>query len=135
MLSQGMPAQTTPTQKKNCSGLHAGIAAQLIQLGSGPSVMVLFVLLNDSGEPQPTAPESWKIVINGQELADSGYIFGNGPAPAGGYKILAAGNKFDFGKALATARYFGKPGRYRISWNGKGFQSPTTTIDVTPPNR
>jgi hypothetical protein len=78
----------------NCTGLHAGITAQLTQATQGysePSVMVTFHLLNDSETAQATAPESWKIVIDGKELSDSGWIFANGPEPVGGYGTLATG--------------------------------------------
>lgn len=44
----------------------------------------LVSLLHDSELIQNAAPESWQIVIDGKELTDSGWTFGNGPAPAGG---------------------------------------------------
>lgn len=117
----------------NCTGLHAGITAQLMQVTQGysePSVMVEFHLLNDSETAQTTAPESWKIVIDGKELSDSGWIFGNGPGPVGGYGTLANGSTFDFGKALPIAEYFPETKEYRISWKGRYFQSPTVTVRI-----
>jgi hypothetical protein len=114
----------------NCTGLHAGITAQLTQGYSEPSVMVGFYLLNDSETAQTTAPESWKIVIDGKELRDSDWIFGNGPGPAGGYGTLAAGSTFNFGKALPIATYFPETKEYRISWKGRSFQSPTVTLRI-----
>ena len=121
------------TSQGNCTGLHAGITAQLMQVTQGysePSVMVAFHLLNDSETAQTTAPESWKIVIDGKELSDSGWIFGNGPEPVGGYGKLAAGSTFDFGKALPIAKYFPETKEYRISWKGRYFQSPTVTVRI-----
>jgi hypothetical protein len=114
----------------NCTGLHAGITAQLTQGYSESSVMVAFHLLNDSETAQSTAPESWKIVIDGKELSDSGWIFGNGPGPVEGYGTLAAGATFDFGKALPIAKYFPETREYRISWKGRYFQSPTVTVRI-----
>jgi hypothetical protein len=114
----------------NCTGLHAGITAQLTQGYSEPSVMVAFHLLNDSETAQTTAPESWKIVIDGKELSDSGWIFGNGPEPVGGYGTLATGSTFDFGMALPIAKYFPGTKEYRISWKGRYFQSPTVTVRI-----
>lgn len=87
-------------------------------------------LLNDSETAQSIAPESWKIVIDGKELSDSDWIFGNGPGPVGGYGTLAAGATFDFGKALPIARYFPETREYRISWKARYFQSPTVTVRI-----
>src|SRR5580704_16277902 len=100
----------------NCTGLHAGVTAQLTQGYSEPKVMVAFHLLNDSETAQNTAPESWKIVIDGKELNDSDWILSNGPGPVGGYGTLAAGATFDFGKALPVAKYFPETKKYRVSW-------------------
>jgi hypothetical protein len=55
-------------------------------------VQLSFMLLNDSDAPTDVNSESWKIVIDGSELKDSGMIFGNGPEPTGGYHILKPGN-------------------------------------------
>ena len=114
----------------SCIGLHAGITAELTQGYSEPSVMVAFHLSNDSEAAQSTAPASWKIVIDGKELSDSGWIFGNGPGPAAGYGMLAAGATFDFGKALPVVNYFPEAREYRISWKGRDFQSPTVTVRI-----
>jgi hypothetical protein len=114
----------------NCTGLHAGIAAQLTQGYSEPSVMVAFLLLNDSEAAQSTAPESWKIVIDGKELSDSDWIFGSGIEPVGGYGTLVAGATFEFGKALPIAKYFPETREYRVSWKGRYFQSPTVTVRI-----
>ena len=85
-------AQKSKSQD-NCTGLHAGITAQLTQGYSEPSVMVAFLLLNDSETVQSTTPESWKIVIDGKELSDSDWIFGNGPwASRGVWNACSRGN-------------------------------------------
>ena len=117
----------------NCTGLHAGITAQLMQPTQGygePSVMISFHLLNDSVTAQTTTPESWKILIDGKELSDSDWIFGNGPEPVGGYGTLAVGASFDFGKALPIAKYFPEPKEYKINWKGRYFQSPTVAVRI-----
>jgi hypothetical protein len=115
---------------RNCAGLHAGITAQLTQGYNEPSVMVTFLLLNDSETAKSTAPESWELVIDGKELEDSGYIFGNGPAPTGGYGKLAPGATFNFGKALPVLKYFPEPREYGISWKSRYFQSPTVIVKI-----
>jgi len=94
--------------------------------------MVTFHLLNDSETALSAAPESWKIVIDGKELSDSDWIFGNGPEPVEGYRTLAAGATFDFGKALSIAKYFPEAKEYKISWKGRYFQSPTLTFRIPP---
>jgi hypothetical protein len=141
LLATAMLAQTT-TQKTpskggglsgKCSGLHAGIRAQIIPpYTETPSVMLTFVLLNDSGMPLDVEAGSWRIVINGGERNDSGMIFGNGPEPEGGYKVLKAGESYEFGKALPIAEYFPPKGQYKVSWKGAAFQSPTINVTITP---
>jgi hypothetical protein len=119
----------------NGTGFHARITAQLTQRYGYPSVMVEFHLLNESETAHNTAPESWKIVIDGKELKDSDWIFGNGPAPVEGYGMLAAGATFDFGKALPIAKYFPETRAYRISWKGRYFHSPTVTVRIPTSKR
>jgi len=117
----------TPTE---CVGLHAGITAELTKGYSEPSVMVAFVLLNDATTDRGTAPESWKLMIDGHELDDSGMIFGNGPSPSEGYGTLRSGAMFQFGKALPISKYFPEHKEYRISWKSRYFQSPTVKVKV-----
>jgi hypothetical protein len=117
-----------------CAGLHAGITAQLISLRSGYSdpehVMLTFLVVNDSDSPQNVAASSWELVVNGNELPDSDMIFGNGPAPAGGWKELNPGEDYQFGKALPVSTYFKKPGAYEVYWKAEGFRSPTILIRI-----
>lgn len=119
-----------PNPPCDCAGLHAGITAELTKGYSEPSVMVVFVLLNDSPTDQITAPESWKLVIDDHELDDSGMLFGNGPMPTKGYGALGSGATFQLGKALAISKYFPEHREYRISWKSRHFQSPTVTVKV-----
>lgn len=126
-------AQEAKSQN-NCAGLHAGITAQPTQGYSDPSVMVRFLLLNDSETDRNTAPESWQIVIDGKELKDSDWIFGNGPAPVGGYGTIPAGAIFDFGKALPIDKYFPEAGEHKIRWKGLSFQSPTVRVTIPTSN-
>ena len=68
---------------------------------------------------------SWKLIINGIELPESGMIFGNGLTPAGGWYEINPGENYQFGRALPVSTYFKKPGEYRVSRRAEGFQSPT----------
>jgi hypothetical protein len=129
-LGQILGAQQASKSPDSCVGLHAVIGAQLTQYDE-PGVNVAFLLLNDSESERPTATESWRLVIDGKELEDSGFLFGNGGMPSGvGYGRLASGATFHFGKVLPIARYFPEQREYRISWRGRYFQSPTVTIRI-----
>lgn len=136
-VSPLIPAQDTPGKRdsfnKSCSGLHAGIRAQIISpYTETPSVMLTFVLLNDSDAPVDVESGSWRILIDGSELKDSGMIIGNGPMPMGGYRILNPGESYEFGKALPIVNYFLPNGPHRVSWKGNAFRSPTITVLTTP---
>jgi hypothetical protein len=140
VLLTAVVAAQTATQKTpskgdllNCHGLHVGLRAQIIPpYTETPSVMLTFVLLNDSDTPLDVESGSWRIVINGSELNDSGMIFGNGPGPVAGYKVLKPGETYEFGKALPIAEYFLPNGQYKVSWKGAAFQSPGITVTITP---
>jgi len=133
--------QTTTAQDSksscDCTGLHAGLTLARIGKNGGSieqSVTLSFLLLNDSASDLDTAEGSWKIVINGKELADSNFIFGNGPGPSGGYGRLSSGANFNFSCALPISKYFPEPGDYKISWKGKYFQSPSAALRIPPVN-
>jgi len=130
-------AQNAPASKrsfsKSCHGLHAGIRAQIMPPATEtPSVMLSFILLNDSDAPVDVKPGSWKIVVDGTQLKDSGHIFGNGPMPEGGYRILMPGESYEFGSALPIVQYFLPNGQHKVSWRGTGFESPTISVTITP---
>jgi len=133
-LIPSIAAQDKPEQI--CGGLHAAIRGELVRRNppntQPPFVMLTFILLNDSENPIDAVQEGWKIVIDGQELKDSDFIFGNGPAPAGGWGTLKPGESYEFGKGLELSRYFPAERAYRVSWKGKGFRSSTITVSVTP---
>jgi hypothetical protein len=138
-LSLGRPFAAQKTDEnggslsKSCRGLHAGIRAQIIPpYTETPSVMLSFVLLNDSETAVDVEAGSWKIIVNGSELKDSGMLLGNGPMPEGGYRVLKPGETYEFGKALSIAQYFLPNGQYRVSWKGVAFQSPTIVVTITP---
>ena len=132
-LSVPVAAQCRP------AGLHAGITAQVISImreyTENPRVQLSFVLLNDSDSTLDVHEGSWKIVVNGDELADSGMIFGNGPMPQTGWTRLRPGEHYEFGKGLPLPEYFPHGGEYRISWKGDQFQSPTVIVKIPDPVR
>jgi hypothetical protein len=123
-------------RKVSCSGLHAAIRGELVRRDppytEPPFVTLTFILLNDSDASINAAEGGWQIVIDGKELKDSGFIFGNGPGPVGGYGALKPGESYELGKGLELSRYFPAEREYKVSWKGKGFQSSTITVRVTP---
>ena len=120
----------------SCGGLHAAIRGELVRRDppytEPPFVMLMFILLNDSEAPVNAVEGGWKIIIDGKELKDSDFIFGNGPQPLGGYGTLKPGESYEFGKGLELSRYFPEEREYKVSWRGKKFQSSTITVRVTP---
>ena len=123
-------------REENCGGLHAAIRAELVRRDppytQPPFVMLSFILLNDSEVPINAVEGGWRIVIDGKELKDSDFIFGNGPHPTGGYGTLKPGESYELGKGLELSRYFPEEREYKVSWKGKRFQSSTITISVSP---
>jgi len=117
-----------------CAGLHAGITAEFVQVKPGfteaAHVQIVFLLINDSDSAVDVKAGSWKIVIDGVELQDSGWIFGNGPMPTGGWTTLEAGQNYELGKALPASKYFAEAGDHKVSWRGDGFRSSTITVKV-----
>lgn len=111
-------------------GLHAGIQGPMLPIKNGPYVLLSFLLLNDSDTEIAVKPESWKIVINGEELEDSGMIFDNGPMPAKELTPLQPGDAHALMKPFPMKKYFPHPGRYTIAWKGSGFVSSTITIII-----
>jgi hypothetical protein len=120
----------------SCGGLHAAIRGELVRRDppytEPPFVMLTFIVLNDSDAPINAVEGGWQIVIDGKELKDSDFIFGNGPGPVGGYGILKPGESYELGKGLELSRYFPEEREYKVSWKGKGFHSSTITVRVTP---
>jgi hypothetical protein len=132
----GQVASNTSAKDGACSGLHAGILVEFVRRNppftQPPYVMISFILLNDDDKPADTSPASWKVIIDGQELDDSGV--GSGLGPIDGWKTLNPGAAAEFSRGFQADRYFPESHTYKVSWRGAGFQSPTITVTV-PANR
>ena len=128
VLSLALPAHS------QCAGLHAAITAQYVSVKPGftepAHVQLVFLLINDSDTAMNVKPGSWKIVIDGVDLQDSDFIFGNGPRPTGGWTTLEAGQYYELGTALPISKYFPEASEHEVSWNGDGFRSATITIRI-----
>jgi hypothetical protein len=114
---------------RNRGGLWAalGVNHAVFRRGEEAGLSVEFTLVND-GEAtiDPKIGES-RIVVNGEELADSGLILGNGPRDAR-FAALPPGEHLRFGYALGE--HFKEPGIYRVSWRGANFRSPEVVFRV-----
>jgi hypothetical protein len=110
--------------------LYAGISGRVNQNPTSEDVELSFILLNDSDEAVDVGAGSWTLVVDGVPLKDSGMLFGNGPEPSGGYRILRPGKHYEFSKAFSVAKYFSGPGKHEIYWKGHGFQSRTLTVVI-----
>ena len=121
-----------------CAGLHAGITAQLVELKPGYTepahVLLTLLLVNDSDSAVDVTASSWRIVVDGVELQDSAWIFGNGPTPQGGWSTLQPGHYYELSKALPIDKYFPNAGEHRVSWRGKVFRSSTITFEINVPD-
>lgn len=109
-----------------------GVQEPLVSFDPEHLLGISFGLVNDGQQTVSTDSRNWKILINGQEVADSGFIFGNGPAPVGGWENLGAGGSFMFGKSLKMGRYFSKPGIYEVSWKSSRFSAKPVVVRVLP---
>jgi len=136
VVGHNATAQSSEVIEK-CGGLHAGLRAEFVAAKQGftkpPYVMLSFILLNDSDSLIDAVDGGWVLIIDGAEVKDSDMIFGNGPAPAGGWGVLKPGESYEFSKGLLLTQYFPHPGEFRISWKGKHFRSSTIKIRLDGP--
>jgi hypothetical protein len=112
-------------------GLWAAIGVNhpVFRRGETKDLLVEFSLVNDGdGVVDPKIGAS-RILIDGQELADSGFILSNGPKDAR-FEALPPKDHLRFGYALGD--YFRGPGVYRVSWKGEGFDASEIVIRVLP---
>jgi hypothetical protein len=135
LIPAGSKSQIAETPNA-CSGLHAGISAQIQKAESGPPavspyVMLTFVLLNDSDAPVNSTEGGWRLYIDDTELSNSESIFFDGIQPLGGFGILKPGESYQFGKGLPVEHYFPNESEHKVYWAGKGFRSSTITVTVT----
>ncbi len=91
-----------------------------------------FAAVNDT--PEPILYEDLRgggvLIINGEELKDSGIIFGNGPREAA--KYLQPGKSTQF--LYRLTRYFTKKGIYEVVWKGNIFRTKPMVFRVIENN-
>jgi hypothetical protein len=97
--------------------------------GQTKDLRIEFSLVNDRDVViDPTIAES-HIVINGNELADSGLIL-TSVAKGARFNALTPGESLQF--SLLLGNQFKEPGTYRITWKGAGFQSTELVLRILP---
>jgi alpha-beta hydrolase superfamily lysophospholipase len=136
----GLIAQTTgksdqpgtgPQAAEGQESLWAAVSVNhsIFKQGEPENVSIELTLVNDGAEViDPKIAESW-ILINGQEVPDSGSILRGGLKDAE-VKPLAPKGKLQFRVALKDC--LKNPGTYRVSWRGTGFQAPEIVLRVLP---
>jgi hypothetical protein len=119
------------TSKQETPKLWAAISVSdpLFEEGWTKELMIHFTLVNDGTTTIDPKVGTWKLVVNGEESADSGFIFGNGIRDTR-WEALPTGDKLRFTYALE--QYFKKPGIYRVSWKGDGFEALPIEFRVMP---
>ena len=106
------------------------VSQPLFQEGWTNDLMIHFTLVNDGSEPVNAEEliNASKIIVNGEEWEDSGFIFGNGPRPAD--PVLRPGRYRLF--TIARGGRFQRPGIYQVVWRGESFESSPITFRIMP---
>lgn len=105
------------------------ISRPLFHAGWTKELLIHFTLVNDGSKSIDPKIESSKIIINGVELENSGFILNKGPKD-GRWRALPPGDSLEFTYALED--YFKEPGIYRVLWKGDNFETPTIVFRVMP---
>jgi type II secretory pathway pseudopilin PulG len=93
------------------------------------SLTIEFTLVNDGKAPMGPKIAQSRIIVNGQELAESSRLLGSEPRVARP-QSLPPGELLRF--ALPLGDLFRAPGTYRVYWRGEDFQSPEVSFRVLP---
>jgi hypothetical protein len=124
--SQGkMGTQAEDHQEKLWAAVS--VNRSLFKLAETKDLRIVLTLVNDGDEAiDPKIAES-HIVINGEELADSGLFIGTASNSVR-LKALGPGDGLEFN--CAPGELINRTGIYRISWKGAGFQSPEVVVRI-----
>lgn len=100
----------------------------IVSLKTVEKLNIHFQLKNISKEKlDPKITES-ELIVDGKELPDSAFLFGNGPRDAR-FTGLPPGEALHFTYALGSK--FTKAGIYTLGWRGKNFEAEPITFTVT----
>jgi hypothetical protein len=106
-----------------------GVSDPLFREAWTKDLMLHFTVVNDGSETIDPKIESSKIIINGEELEPSSFIFSNGIRSTN-WNALAPGEALRF--SLGMNEYFKKPGIYKVAWKGENFEAPVIVFRVMP---
>lgn len=130
------PAADTPkkeaTKMEKKLWVAISVNKPIVERGAaGDPFMMHFALLNDGDKtinPRPEV-ESSQLLVNGKELKDWSFIVANGIRDKR-WEALPPGDYLTFGYSLGN--YFDKPGTYKVTWKGRGFESAAVVFRVVP---
>ena len=101
----------------------------VFKAGQTKDLRIEFTLVNDGAKViDPKIAES-RIIINGEELTDSGVVARSVRGDAR-FQALSPGDSLQFGILLGD--HFKEAGTYRVSWKGAGFQSAEIVLRILP---
>jgi hypothetical protein len=130
-LAAADPPRPGPAEAKK--GLWAGISVSHPAYVPGRAwaspFVIHFAVVNDGDKTVDPQLEASKLLVNGKELEDWAFNIAQGPRD-NRFKALPPGD--DLSLAMALGKYFTKPGTYRVSWKGKGFEAPEIVFRVLP---
>jgi hypothetical protein len=120
----------SPDQAKT-RGLWAALSVNhsIFKAGQAKDLRIEFTLINDSDKViHPQLADS-RLVINGQELANTRLNLSRVQNGAR-FEALAPGESLRFDCLFGDE--FKEPGIYRVSWKGSGFQSQEIMLRILP---
>ena len=131
LLASGLALFSWASAHQDSHKLWAALSVSrpLFHAGATKELLIHFTLVNDGSKLIDPKIESSKIIINGKELGDSGFILSNGPRDAR-WHALPPGDTLEF--AYALENYFKEPGIYKVAWKGDDFETPPIVFRVMP---
>jgi hypothetical protein len=108
------------------------------ELWSQDPFLLHLALVNDGDKTIDPELRSSRLLVNGRDLGDDWSFQMRNGIRDGRFEALPAGDHLamtiSFGRDFqgALGRHFREPGIYRVSWKGKGFESPEIVFRVMP---
>jgi hypothetical protein len=126
-----LTAKLSGPDQTNARGLWAGLSVNhpIFKAGQTNDLKIAFTLVNDSDKVIDPQIADSQLVINGQELANTGLNLSRVQKGARS-AALAAGESLQFDCLLGAE--FKEPGIYRVSWKGSGFHSQEIALRILP---
>lgn len=133
LLAAGLLAAAAPPEEAAKVGDKSWAAISVnrpvFSEGTETQILISVALVNDGDKVVDPRVDSSRLLVNGKELKDWPIVIGNGPRDER-WQALPPGDYLS--SACDVTEYFRKPGTYRVSWRGQGFQSPEIVFRVMP---